>query len=119
MTLPTKTSTLDVAAQCFLNSLVRETKDWRLTEYQPTQLIIPLGEQQALHFRVAYFSPTQHHRFEFPARLVTASGSHPIDFTTLSRLIVDKLQHQLAARDQLRNLPPARDGKPHPYAASD
>ena len=95
MTLPTKTSTLDVAAQCFLNSLVRETKDWRLTEYQPTQLIIPLGEQQALHFRVAYFSPTQHHRFEFPARLVTASGSHPVDFATLSRLIVDKLQHQL------------------------
>ncbi len=87
MTLPTKTSTLDVAAQCFLNSLVRETKDWRLTEYQPTQLIIPLGEQQALHFRVAYFSPTQHHRFEFPARLVTASGSHPVDFATLSRLI--------------------------------
>ncbi len=95
MTLPTKTSALDVAAQCFLNSLVRETKDWRLTEYQPTELIIPLGEQQALHFRVAYFSPTQHHRFEFPARLVTASGSHPVDFATLSRLIVDKLQHQL------------------------
>ncbi|HCT9052496.1 TPA: hypothetical protein OUB58_005076, partial [Klebsiella pneumoniae] len=47
MTLPTKTSALDVAAQCFLNSLVRETKDWRLTEYQPTELIIPLGEQQA------------------------------------------------------------------------
>lgn len=95
MTLPTKTSALDVAAQCFLNSLVRETKDWRLTEYQPTELIIPLGEQQALHFRVAYFSPTQHHRFEFPARLVTASGSYPVDFATLSRLIVDKLQHQL------------------------
>ncbi|EDU9243335.1 aerobactin synthase IucA [Salmonella enterica] len=95
MTLPTKTPALDVAAQCFLNSLVRETKDWRQTEYQPTELIIPLGEQQALHFRVAYFSPTQHHRFEFPARLVTASGSQPVDFATLSRLIVDKLQHQL------------------------
>lgn len=94
MTLPTKTPALDVAAQCFLNSLVRETKDWRQTEYQPAELIIPLGEQQALHFRVAYFSPTQHHRFEFPARLVTASGSQPVDFTTFSRLIIDKLQHQ-------------------------
>lgn len=94
MTLPTKTPALDVAAQCFLNSLVRETKDWRRTEYQPSELIIPLGEQQALHFRVAYFSPTQHHRFEFPARLVTASGSQPVDFTTFSRLIIDKLQHQ-------------------------
>ncbi|MDP0959044.1 IucA/IucC family siderophore biosynthesis protein, partial [Klebsiella pneumoniae] len=82
MTLPTKTTTLDESAQCFLNSLVRETKDWRLTEYQPTQLIIPLGEQQALHFRVAYFSPTQHHPFVFQARLVTAYGRHPLDLTT-------------------------------------
>ncbi|MFO5855264.1 hypothetical protein ACLBSO_35290, partial [Klebsiella pneumoniae] len=39
--------------------------------------------------------PTEHHRFEFPARLVTASGSHPVDFATLSRLIVDKHQHHL------------------------
>ncbi|EEX7165354.1 aerobactin synthase IucA, partial [Escherichia coli] len=29
------------------------------------------------------------------ARLVTASGSYPVDFTTLSRLIIDKLRHQL------------------------
>lgn len=57
MTLPTKTSTLDVAAQCFLNSLVRETKDWRLTEYQPTQLIIPLGEQPGAPFQSGLFLP--------------------------------------------------------------
>lgn len=94
MTLPNKTLAWDVAAQCFLNSLVRETSDWRLTDSQPAELIIPLGEQQALYFKVAYFSPTQHHRFEFPARLVNATGSQPIDFATLSQLIVDKLQHQ-------------------------
>ena len=95
MTLPSEKPATDVAAQCFLNALIRETTDWKLTEYPPDELIIPLDEQKSLHFRVAYFSPTQHHRFAFPARLVTASGSYPVDFTTLSRLIIDKLRHQL------------------------
>ena len=95
MTLPSEKPATDVAAQCFLNALIRETTDWKLTEYPPDELLIPLDEQKSLHFRVAYFSPTQHHRFAFPARLVTASGSYPVDFTTLSRLIIDKLRHQL------------------------
>lgn len=95
MTLPSEKPATDVAAQCFLNALIRETTDWKLTEYPPDELLIPLDEQKSLHFRVAYFSPTQHHRFAFPARLVTASGSYPVDFTTLSRLIIDKLCHQL------------------------
>ncbi len=95
MPLPSENPATDVAAQCFLNALIRETTDWKLTEYPPDELLIPLDEQKSLHFRVAYFSPTQHHRFAFPARLVTASGSYPVDFTTLSRLIIDKLRHQL------------------------
>ena len=94
MNLSTKTQAPDVAAQCFLNSLIRETTDWRLSDGQPAELIIPLGEQQALHCKVAYFSPTQHHRFAFPARLVNGSGSRAVDFATLAQLIVDKLQHQ-------------------------
>ncbi|MHB9807728.1 aerobactin synthase IucA [Pantoea ananatis] len=85
----------DVAAQCFLNSLIRETKDWRLSQGEPAELVIPLAEEKALHFRVAYFSPTQHHRFAFPARLVTHLGSETVTFATVARLIVDKLQHQL------------------------
>lgn len=85
----------DVAAQCFLNSLIRETKDWRLSQGEPAELVIPLAEEKALHFRVAYFSPTQHHRFAFPARLVTHLGSQTVTFATVARLIVDKLQHQL------------------------
>ncbi|HAT1675515.1 TPA: aerobactin synthase IucA [Raoultella planticola] len=93
--MPSEKPATDVAAQCFLNALIRETTDWKLTEYPPDELIIPLDEKKSLHFRVAYFSPTQHHRFAFPARLVTASGSYPVDFTTLSRLIIDKLRHQL------------------------
>ncbi len=71
MILPSEKSATDVAAQCFLNALIRETKDWQLAEYPPDELIIPLDEQKSLHFRVAYFSPTQHHRFAFPAHLVT------------------------------------------------
>lgn len=84
----------DVAAQCFLNSLIRETKDWRLSQGEPAELVIPLAEEKALHFKVAYFSPTQHHRFAFPARLVTHRGSETVTFATVARLIVDKLQHQ-------------------------
>ncbi|MBB1200867.1 IucA/IucC family siderophore biosynthesis protein [Enterobacteriaceae bacterium 89] len=96
MTVLTKTPAWDVAAQCFLNALIRETKDWRLQQGSPAELIIPLNEQQALHFSVDYFSPTQHHRFTFPARLVSAKGSEPIDFADLSGLIVEKLSRQLS-----------------------
>lgn len=59
MTLPSEKPATDVAAQCFLNALIRETTDWKLTEYPPDELLIPLDEQKSLHFRVAYFSPTQ------------------------------------------------------------
>jgi len=52
MTLPKKTPDWDVAAQCFLNALIRETKTWRLSESQPAELIIPLDDRQALHFTV-------------------------------------------------------------------
>ncbi len=56
MTLPSEKPATDVAAQCFLNALIRETTDWKLTEYPPDELLIPLDEQKSLHFRVAYFS---------------------------------------------------------------
>lgn len=62
----TQNGSWDVAAQCFLNSLIRETKDWRLSQGEPAELVIPLTEEKALHFKVAYFSPTQHHRFCLP-----------------------------------------------------
>ncbi len=83
-----------MAAQCFLNSLIRETKDWQLSQGEPAELVIPLDDEKALHFKVAYFSPTQHHRFAFPARLVTHRDSQPVAFATVARLIVDKLQNQ-------------------------
>ncbi|MEP8919995.1 hypothetical protein ABKT64_04250, partial [Enterobacter roggenkampii] len=49
----------DVAAQCFLNALLRETKDWR---YLPatdadalSEIHIPLSQTQALRVPVRYF----------------------------------------------------------------
>ena len=59
-TLPRSAGT-DVAAQCFLNALLRETTDWR---YLPAaaadelaHIHIPLSPAQALRVPVRYFSP--------------------------------------------------------------
>ncbi len=89
----------DVAAHCFLNALIRETDDWQLSDSAPRTLIVPLSTTQALHLRTIYFSPTQHHRFQFPAMLVGESGSQALDFATLAQLVVNKLQteQQLSA----------------------
>ncbi len=89
----------DVAAHCFLNALIRETDDWQLSADAPRTLIVPLNAAQAIHLRVLFFSPTQHHRFEFPAMLVDDAGARALDFTTLAQLVVDKLQsaRQLSA----------------------
>ncbi len=100
MTLPNAVSGWDVAAQCFLNALVRETNDWQITEGQSAALIVPLDETQSVHFNVSYVSLTQHHRFTFPAYLVAPGTRQPIDFPTFSRLIIEKLQHQHALMDR-------------------
>ena len=86
MTLPSEKPATDVAAQCFLNALIRETTDWKLTEYPPDELLIPLDEQKSLHFRVAYFSPTQHHRF-----CISCTSGHGI------RQLSCRLYHSLPA----------------------
>ncbi|NDJ57541.1 aerobactin synthase IucA [Enterobacteriaceae bacterium 4M9] len=100
MTLPNAVPNWDVAAQCFLNSLVRETKDWQLTQDQPAELIIPLDEKQAIYFNVSYVSSTQHHRYTFPAYLMAHGTKQAIDFTTFSRLIIKKLQQQHSLTDR-------------------
>ncbi len=82
----------DVAAHCFLNALIRETDDWQLRDSASRTLIIPLSQRQAIHLRVLFFSPTQHHRFELPAMLVDDTGAQALDFATLAQLVVDKLQ---------------------------
>ncbi|GDV02272.1 siderophore biosynthesis protein [Escherichia coli] len=39
MTLPSEKPATDVAAQCFLNALIRETTDWKLTHRLETDRI--------------------------------------------------------------------------------
>ncbi|MCK6743850.1 IucA/IucC family protein [Enterobacter cloacae] len=94
-TLPRSAGT-DVAAQCFLNALLRETKDWR---YLPataadelSQIHIPLSQTQAIRVSVHYFSPTQHHQYRFPATLIQTDSdrSDAVTFPQLVDLILEK-----------------------------
>ncbi|MBW4243291.1 IucA/IucC family protein, partial [Enterobacter roggenkampii] len=86
----------DVAAQCFLNALVRETKDWR---YLPatdadalSEIHIPLSQTQALRVPVRYFSPTQHHQYRFPATRIQSNSDRgdAVTFPQLVDLILEK-----------------------------
>ena len=86
----------DVAAQCFLNALLRETKDWR---YLPatdadalSEIHIPLSQTQALRVPVRYFSPTQHHQYRFPATLIQSNSDRgdAVTFPQLVDLILEK-----------------------------
>ncbi|MGC0136499.1 IucA/IucC family protein, partial [Enterobacter hormaechei] len=94
-TLPRSAGT-DVAAQCFLNALLRETKDWH---YLPatradelSQIHIPLSPTQAIRVPVRYFSPTQHHQYRFPATLIQADsdGGDTVTFHQLIDFILEK-----------------------------
>ena len=94
-TLPRSAGT-DVAAQCFLNALLRETKDWH---YLPatradelSQIHIPLSPTQAIRVPVRYFSPTQHHQYRFPATLIQADsdGGEAVTFHQLIDFILQK-----------------------------
>ncbi|CAI2479217.1 Aerobactin synthase IucA [Serratia liquefaciens] len=73
MTIQFETATTDVAAQCFLNALMRETRDWQIVpaanNQQYPQLHIPLSPSQAIRITLRHTSPTQHHLYLFPARL--------------------------------------------------
>ncbi|MNG64566.1 N(2)-citryl-N(6)-acetyl-N(6)-hydroxylysine synthase [compost metagenome] len=73
MTIQFETATTDVAAQCFLNALMRETRDWQIVpaagHQQYPQLNIPLSSTRAIRIALRHTSPTQHHQYLFPARL--------------------------------------------------
>ncbi|MFS7243340.1 IucA/IucC family siderophore biosynthesis protein [Serratia proteamaculans] len=73
MTIQFETATTDVAAQCFLNALMRETRDWQIippaNDQQHPQLHIPLSPSQAIRIALRHISPTQHHQYRFPAYL--------------------------------------------------
>lgn len=86
----------DVAAQCFLNALLRETKDWRYLPATAADALpnihIPLSQTQALRVPVRYFSPTQHHQYRFPATLIQSNSDNgdAVTFDQLVDLILEK-----------------------------
>lgn len=86
----------DVAAQCFLNALLRETKDWRYLPATAADALpnihIPLSQTQALRVPVRYFSPTQHHQYRFPATLIqnNSDDGDAVTFDQLVDLILEK-----------------------------
>ena len=73
MTIQHAASVTDVAAQCFLNALMRETRDWQIipagAAQQYAQLQISLLPSQTLCIDLRFYSLTQHHHYLFPARL--------------------------------------------------
>ncbi len=92
MTIPLATAATDVAAQCFLNALMRETKDWQIvpaTESQPLpQLHIPLSDTKSIRIPLRHTSPTQHHQYQFPARL--HDSGEALSFQQLVTLLLAK-----------------------------
>ncbi|ORM63950.1 aerobactin synthase IucA [Pantoea rodasii] len=91
-----QTSDVDVAAQCFLNAFFRETRDWRhVSEVPPGQkehINLPLSSSHSLQFPLRYFSPTQHHQYQFPALLISQMSpeGEPVNVDTWVSMILQK-----------------------------
>lgn len=73
MTTPQPAFVTDVAAQCFLNALIREIRGWQIipagADRPLVQLHIPLDATRFLRLDLRYFSVTQYHHYHFPAWL--------------------------------------------------
>ncbi|MDU5779607.1 MAG: IucA/IucC family protein [Pantoea sp.] len=91
-----QTAGVDVAAQCFLNAFFRETRDWKyVADAAPGQMQhidLPLSSSQTIRLPLRYFSPTQHHQYQFPAQLISPDSpeGEAISFATLVSLILAK-----------------------------
>ncbi|CQH15425.1 IucA/IucC family protein [Yersinia frederiksenii] len=96
MTIQLEAATTNVAAQCFLNALIRETRDWQIVpaakNQQYPQIHIPISSSQAIHIALRHISPTQHHHYLFPAYLHQQDGgvSAPISVEQLVTLLLEK-----------------------------
>lgn len=90
------TSAVDVAAQCFLNALLRETRDWQYVagaaHDQKQHILLPLASTEQICLPLRYFSPTQHHQYQFPALLISPAypEGQSVSFETLVSLILAK-----------------------------
>lgn len=96
MCSPSRHAGTDVAAQCFLNALLRETRDWqKLPAEQPgesARIHFPLNDRQAIQLPLRYFSPTQHHQYRFPALLIDTAHDEkqPLTFDELVANVLNK-----------------------------
>lgn len=95
---PSHSADIDVAAQCFLNALLRETPDWRYVPDAPTDqkqhILLPLSLSlsQSVCLPLKYYSSTQHHQHRFSALLISHDSLHGISFSfeTLVSLVLSK-----------------------------
>jgi len=91
-----QTAGVDVAAQCFLNAFFRETRDWKyVADAAPGQMQhidLPLSSSQTIRLPLRYFSPTQHHQYQFPAQIISPDSpeGEAISFAALVSLILAK-----------------------------
>lgn len=103
MTIQHPTSAIDVAAQCFLNALVRETADWRITSADGNpplaQLRIPLAASRFIRLGLRHVSLTHHHHYQFPAWLED-EAHQPIAALTITQMI-DLLLEKPEIKDAL------------------
>lgn len=89
-------SAVDVGAQCFLNAFFRETRDWKHVSEAPPGLKphihLPLSASNALCIPLRYFSPTQHHQYQFPALLISPDcpAGEPVSFENMVSLVLSK-----------------------------
>ncbi|CAI1571984.1 IucA/IucC family protein [Serratia fonticola] len=91
MTIQLASAATDVAAQCFLNALMRETRDWHIvpaTHSQQPQLHLPLSDSQFIRIPLRHISPTQHHQYQFPACL--NGNGEALSFERLVTLLLAK-----------------------------
>lgn len=117
----TSTVTVDVAAQCFLNALLRETQDWQHIADAPhgikQHILLPLSSSQAVCLPLRYFSPTQHHQYQFPALLISPAfpDGQPVSFETLVSLILAKPAIRSELSDNIIRLFQQRVGESHAH----
>ncbi|CDL83405.1 IucA/IucC family protein [Xenorhabdus szentirmaii] len=88
----------DIAAQCFINALIRETQDWEIfsptNQLQYPQLHIPLSDTQSVRIALRYVSPTHHHQYLFPPHLYQNDNTEYriLDMKEFVSLLLEKLK---------------------------
>lgn len=80
---------VDLAATCFFNALLRESTGWRLaTDDDGDLAVLPVNDGE-LHLRLRHRSASGECRFQWPVRWVRGDTSRALDFATA-------LEHVLA-----------------------